>query len=142
MVYIVSYFLPFTSKFACTRFSQPEDGGIRAFRNIRKVRCTTRYKPFKYNKLFYHYYKDVTRGKLHSFFFLWRCGPMRAMASSLLRFLDHTQRRTTFGRTPLDERSARRRDLSLTTHNTHSRQTSLSPVGFEPTIAAGERPQT
>ena len=34
-------------------------------------------------------------------------------------FLDHTQRRPTVGRTPLDERSARRRDLYLTTHNTH-----------------------
>ena len=34
--------------------------------------------------------------------FLWRCGPMRAMASSFLRFLGHTQRRTTVGRTPLD----------------------------------------
>jgi len=31
-------------------------------------------------------------------------------------FLDHTQRRTTFGGTPLDEWSARRRDLYLTTH--------------------------
>jgi len=29
------------------------------------------------------------------------------------RFLDHTQRRTTVGRTPLDEWSARRRDLYL-----------------------------
>ena len=37
------------------------------------------------------------------FFPLWRCGPTRAMASSFLRFLDHTQRRTTFGRTLLDE---------------------------------------
>jgi len=59
--------------------------------------------------------------------FLWRCGPMRAMASSCLRFLDHTQRRTTVGRTPLDERSARRRDLYLTIH-THNRQTSM-PLG-------------
>jgi len=31
-------------------------------------------------------------------------------------------------------------DLYLTTHNTHNRQTSMSPVGFEPTISAGERP--
>jgi hypothetical protein len=31
-------------------------------------------------------------------------------------FLDHTQRRTTVGRTPLDERSPRRKDLYLTTH--------------------------
>ena len=57
-------------------------------------------------------------------------------------FLDHTQRCTTVSRTPLDERSTRRRDLYLTTHNIHSRQTSMSTVGFEPTISAGERPQT
>jgi len=62
--------------------------------------------------------------------------------TSFLRFLDHTQRRTTVGRTPLDEWSARRRDLYLTTHDTHNRQTSIPPVGFEPTISAGERPQT
>jgi len=35
--------------------------------------------------------------------FLCRCGPTRAMASSFLRFLDHTKRRTKVGRTPLDE---------------------------------------
>ena len=57
-----------------------------------------------------------------------------------LMFLDHAQRRTTVGRTPLDERSARRRDLYLTTHDTHNRQISMPPVGFEPTISAGERP--
>ena len=56
-------------------------------------------------------------------------------------FLDHTQRRTTVGRTPLDESSARRRGLYLTTHDTHNRQISMPPVGFEPTISAGERPQ-
>jgi len=76
------------------------------------------------------------------FFFVWRCDPTRVMASSFLRFLDHTQRRTTVGRTSLDEWSARRRDLYLTTHNTHKRQTSMPLVGFEPTISAGERPQT
>ena len=57
-------------------------------------------------------------------------------------FLDHTQRRNRVGRTPLDEWSARRRDLYLAKHNTHNRQTSMPPVGFEPTISAGERPQT
>ena len=55
-------------------------------------------------------------------------------------FLDHT-RRSKFGRTPLDEWSARRRDLYLTTHDTHNRQISMPPVGFEPTISAGRRPQ-
>ena len=58
-----------------------------------------------------------------------------------MRFLDHTQRRTTVGTTPLDEWSARRRDLYLTTHNTHNRQTSTPPAGFEPTISASERLQ-
>ena len=74
------------------------------------------------------------------FFLLWRCDPTRVIATSFTMFLDHTQRRTTFGRTPLNEWSARRRDLYLTTQNTHNRQTSMPPVGFEPTISAGERP--
>jgi len=30
----------------------------------------------------------------------------------------------------------------VTTHNTHDRQTSMPPGGFEPTISAGERLQT
>jgi len=30
----------------------------------------------------------------------------------------------------------------LTKHNTHNRQTSMPPVRFEPTISAGEQPQT
>jgi hypothetical protein len=38
-----------------------------------------------------------------SFSFIWRYGPTRARASSFLRFLDHTRRRATVGRTPLDE---------------------------------------
>jgi len=56
-------------------------------------------------------------------------------------FLNHTQRRTTVGRTPLDKWSACRRDLYLTKHNTHNRQTSMPPMGFESTISAGERRQ-
>jgi len=52
-------------------------------------------------------------------------------------FLDHTQRRTIVGKTPPDEWSARRRDLYLTTHNTHNRQTSMPTVGLEPTVSAG-----
>ena len=50
-------------------------------------------------------------------------------------------RHTTLGRTPLEEWSARRRGLYLTTHNTHNRQTVIPPVWFEPTISAGEQPQ-
>ena len=62
------------------------------------------------------------------------------MEHLFLMFLDHTQRRTTVGRTPLDEWSARHRDLYLATHDTHNRQISMPPVGFKPTISAGERP--
>jgi len=63
------------------------------------------------------------------------------MEHLFLMFLDHKQRRSTVGRTPLDEWSARRRDLYRTRHDTHNRQISMPPVGFEPTISAGERPQ-
>jgi len=68
--------------------------------------------------------------------------PPLVRTSSFTKFLDHTQRRTTVGRPPLDEWLARRRDLYLTTHNTHNRQTSITPVGFETTISAGERSQS
>ena len=53
--------------------------------------------------------------------------PQWARASTFTRFLDHIRRGPTVGRTPLDEWSARRRDLYLTTHNTHNRQTSMPP---------------
>jgi hypothetical protein len=33
-------------------------------------------------------------------------------------------------------------DLYLTTHNIHNRKTSKPPAGIEPTISAGDRPQT
>ena len=49
------------------------------------------------------------------------------MEHQFLMFLDHTQRRTTVGRTPLDEWSARRRDLYLTTHD--SPQTNIHAPG-------------
>ena len=49
---------------------------------------------------------------------------------------------TTLGRTPLDKCSARRRELYVTRHNTHNRQTSMYPPGFEPAIPGDERPQT
>jgi hypothetical protein len=47
-----------------------------------------------------------------------------------------TLRHTTLGRAPLDELSARRKDLYPTTHNTQKRQASMSPAGFEPAIPA------
>jgi hypothetical protein len=53
-----------------------------------------------------------------------------------------TLRHTTLDGTPLEEWPAHRRDLYLTTHVTHSRQTSLPPAGLETAIPASERPQT
>jgi len=67
---------------------------------------------------------------------------MWSMVSALLRFLDHTQRRAKVGRSPLDERSVCHRDLYLTTHNTHNRETSVPPAGSKPQSQAGEMPQT
>ena len=72
----------------------------------------------------------------------WSNSPQWAMASSFTRFLDHKQWCTTVGRTPLDKWSVCHRDLYVTTQNTHKWQTSMPPVGFEPTISDGERPQT
>jgi len=64
------------------------------------------------------------------FFFLWRCDPTWIMASLFLRFLDHAQRCTTVGRTPLDEWSAHRRDLYLTPDSTqHPQQTNIHAPG-------------
>jgi len=47
-----------------------------------------------------------------------------------------TLRHTTLGTTPLNKWSVPRRYLYLTTHNTHKRQTSKTPAGFEPGIPA------
>ena len=50
------------------------------------------------------------------------------MEHPFLMFLDHTQRRSTVGRTPLDEPSARRRDLYLD-NTRHSQQTNIHAPG-------------
>jgi hypothetical protein len=53
------------------------------------------------------------------------------MERIFLMFLDHTQPRTTVGRTPLDERSARRRDLYLKHTTLTTDKYPFPPVGFE-----------
>jgi hypothetical protein len=85
------------------------------------------------------YYTVILLPTQHTSFPLWCCGPTRSMAFSFLRFLlvDHTKGRTTVGRTPLDELSARPPE------NTHcSQQGSRPPSGWKPTTLASERPQT
>jgi hypothetical protein len=79
--------------------------------------------------------------KIFFFFFPMARQPLGGLGLLIFRGFTITQfTHTTLGRTPLHERPARRRDLYLTTHNTHKRQTSMPPAGFEPTIPASERP--
>jgi hypothetical protein len=55
-------------------------------------------------------------------FCLWSDSPQWAKASLFTRYLDHTQRRTTVGRTPLDGRP-------LPENTQHSQQTSIHAPG-------------
>ena len=68
-------------------------------------------------------------GMLSLFFFLWCCGPTGGTTFPCMMCLDHTHRRTTVDRTPLDEWSARRRDPCLT-HDIHKRQIYMAPGGI------------
>jgi len=70
---------------------------------------------------------------------LWRSGPTRVRVSSFLRYPDDEQQRATVGRAPLDEWSARGRDHYLTKHNTHKRETTMSPARYESVVSAGGR---
>jgi len=69
------------------------------------------------------------------FFFRWHNSPPVGQGILITRFLDHTQRCTTFGRTSLDEWLARGRDLHLTTNI-------RAPGGIRTQISACELPQT
>jgi hypothetical protein len=71
--------------------------------------------------------RDTTASFNILFFFMAR------LPSCLLIFGDprsHSLRHTTLGRTPLDEWSPCHKDLYLTKHNTHNRQTSMPPGGI------------
>jgi len=77
----------------------PEDEGHLFLQNVRKKTCPTSQ---------HHIPQEVNH-----FFPPWYCGPTCVMASSFLRFLDHTHWRITVSRTPLDKWSAHHRDLYL-----------------------------
>jgi hypothetical protein len=67
---------------------------------------------------------DYTFKTLH--FFPMARQPLAGLDRLIFRgFTISLFKHTTLGRTPLGEWSARRRDLFLTTHNTHKRQTSM-----------------
>ena len=65
--------------------------------------------------------------------------PFRVWASSFQMLRHHTQGHTTVGRTPLDEGSARRRDLYLT-NTQHSQQTNIHAPGGIWTRDPSKRP--
>ena len=77
-----------------------------------------------------------------NFFFVWRFEAIPGHALPLRGFGITLTGYTTLGRTALDERSIRHKDLCFKTHHTHNRQTSMPLAGFEPTIPPSERPQT
>jgi len=74
-------------------------------------------------------------------FFPWCNRSYWTRTSSLSRTDDHTQKHNTrynsSGRV-----ISPTQDFYLTTRNTHKRQISMPPVGFEPTIPASKRPQS
>jgi len=72
----------------------------------------------------------------------WRDNPPSGRGLAHYRCFTNTFRHTTLGRTPLDEWSARRRDLYLTTHNTHNRQTCPRRDSNPQSLQASGRPQT
>ena len=76
------------------------------------------------------------------FFFLWRFYQIPGHSLPLRFFAIALMAHATLGRTPKDEWLARRSDMYLTTYNTHTRQKSMLPAGFEPTFSSSERLQT
>ena len=74
-----------------------------------------------------------------SIFFLWCFDPIPGHYLQLRGFAITPIWQTTLSMNPLDKWSARRRDLYLTTHNTH--MTSMSPLGIDPTIPATQHPE-
>ena len=87
-------------------------------------------------------FKGLTAYSIRGLFliFIWRNSPQRAMASSSTRFLDHTQ--TQHSRWDSSGQVISPSQRPLPDNTQHSQQTSTPPLGFEPTISAGERPQT
>ena len=72
----------------------------------------------------------------------WRNSSQWAMASSLLRFRDHTQTHDLRLDSSGHVISPTQRPLPDNIHSGHNRQTSKPPAEFEPTILANEQPQT
>jgi len=125
--------------------SKPEPcGKQRSTRNIqiKWLQLNKRFKILKENYGIGYSIDNYTGASIRNYMFFYHgvtapSGPR----TPDVRGFTFTRRHTTLGRTPLDEQSFRRLDLYMTTHNTHNRQTSMPPTGFEPKNPACERPQ-
>jgi hypothetical protein len=84
--------------------------------------------------------RQINRTDYDYFYFLWCCDPISCHGLPLRGFAIACVGHITLRTNPLGEWSARRGDGYLTAHK--SQQTSMPPAEFEPTISAGERPQT
>ena len=84
----------------------------------------------------------ITTAKEGWLLFLWRYKPTRALAlASLLRFVCHTQTHTETPEGLLWRSDQLVAETSTWQHTTLTTDIH-APMGFEPTISAGERPQT
>jgi len=72
----------------------------------------------------------------------WPLLPNHCRCRGLLLRLSTRNDTSTLSRTLSDDGSDRRRDLYLTTHETHNRQTSMLPAAFEPAFPVSQRRQT
>ena len=109
----------------CHFITQSTDALQRALclRESKSVRLHTHRRYVVMVDSYYKWHAGVTSGDV---------SPIKVQ--SVLIACDHWNRSTAVGRTPLYEWSARPRDLYLTTHNTHNRQTSMPPAGFETAV--------
>jgi hypothetical protein len=71
-----------------------------------------------FDRVFWFNYLCLNK-RIH--FFLWCNSPTQARTASFVKLLDYSQWHTTVGRSPLDEGSACRKDLHLTTLKTHKK---------------------
>ena len=134
IIIIIFFFLLLLSSWSCSS-SSPSSSSFQVLQSAVEL-------GFQYNLLPFPTLSALCPSDLY--FIRWfslfgAAAPKWNRASPFTRFLDHT-RRNTVGRTPLDGWLVRRRDIYLTTHTTHNRQTFIPQVGFELATSAGERP--
>jgi hypothetical protein len=86
--------------------------------------------------------KPLAGYKICLSFLVWHILPTRLRCGGLLLHPITLNDTYALGKTPLDEGSACRRDIYITTHNIHNRQTSMPSAKFEPAIPVTKRPQT